>query len=240
MLLGSAFSGSREYSAVHFAAAAHVVAPLFALYIALWRWAPDEPLGRALRLGRPAGREWARALLGVIAGIAAVWPAYALLLWGHSVIEGVVVPPEVIAAQNAALADPAIMWLVRVAGALAIPLAMELLFRGFVQPRLAPSVGRWTAMAMTLALLVLVQLDARSAPAALAGALVVGLVRAVSLGVWPAIAGAVAHESTAVLMDIWRYAPRTDLWPVAAGSAVAALTLGAVLAVSPRDAVKAS
>lgn len=229
-LLGSAFA-SGETIAVHFNAAARVVAPLVALYVALWRWAPDEPLGRALGLGLPQGREWVRLLLGIIAGAAAVWPGSALLELGLSSVASVDAP-EAVAAVQQALKDPAIRALLYVSAAFAVPAAHELLFRGFLQPRLARMVGRSSALAMTAALMILVSVDARRALAAMVGILLVGVVRAFSTGLWPALVASVAHETVAVLVDYGDRAPRTDLLPVAAGAAACALALLGVFAVS--------
>jgi membrane protease YdiL (CAAX protease family) len=232
-LLGSAFSERSDYGIIHFQVAAHLVAPLVAVYVALWRWAPGEPLQGALGLWAPRGAEWGRVVLAVVAGIALVPVAIALLHWGKTVIAPVEIPPELIAAELLVRQDPTVdrFWHI---GGVVVAIPVELLFRGFIQPRLARNMGIWPAVAFTLMLILLVQLNIRIAPAAIVVAAMIGAVRALSIGVWPAMLASVAHEATPVVLHFYGREPIVDTRTIAGGAGIAALALGLAALISRR------
>jgi membrane protease YdiL (CAAX protease family) len=232
-LLGSAFEARSDYAAVHFLVAARVIAPLGALAFGLWRWAPDEPLGRALGLGMPQGREWLLVALGAIAAVAIIPAGRALFDWGNEVVAAVELPAEMLAADQLVRDNRSVQLYFLIGSVLAV-IPFELLFRGFVQPRLARTAGRWSAAIMTVLLILLVQLNARIAPMMLLMAGVIGIVRAVSTGVWPALVTAVVMIGVQAGLRMAGYDPLVTPTTVAVGAGVAALALALAVALALR------
>src|SRR5262249_42893639 len=115
-----------------------VVAPLTALYVGLLRHAPQERTGMALRLGTAAAWQGGMVLLAMVAGtalapVAADTIARMIEVFPLDASEGV--------------DDPSPFMFITLV-VIGFPLVTELFFRGFMQMRLARTVGMWRAWAI--------------------------------------------------------------------------------------------
>ena len=172
--------------------AAMVIGPLTALYVGLNRYAAETPTARALRLTRPTGRQAACAALAAAGG--------ALL--------------APLTSSRAAGAHPVSEILLLCA----YPVAAELLYRGFLQPRMARSIGAWRAVGVTFTLFVVGQINPYLMPAAaLIGALT-GLAAWRSGSTWVPLAAHVGHQASRLFLH-------ERLPPPAALGALAAVAL---------------
>ncbi len=208
-LVGAALS-EEDAVGIPFEVAALVVGPLAGLYVGLVRHAPKEPTATALRLHVPSRRELGLVALAVVMGVALA-PVSSLL---DGLLLSVLAPeaqsPEVIA-QLERMAG-----LIVVGRVVAQPVVEELLFRGFLLPRLAATSGRGTALLLVTGVYALAQLQLL--PVEAASALLLGLAFGVaalaSETAWVAVAGHVAHQGARLLA----YPPAA----VAVGAVVAA------------------
>jgi membrane protease YdiL (CAAX protease family) len=175
-------------------AAAMVLGPLTALFVGLNRYAPSSATAAALGLGRPGGRQVVCALVAALGG--------ALLA----------------ALSRPSVTEPVSVLLLVVA----YPLGSELLYRGFLQPRLIRSVGVWRALAVTFTLFVVGQLH----PSLMPGAAVVGALTGVAAwrsgSTWVPLAAHLGHQGSLFLVG-------DRLPPAAALGAVAAAALVVVI-----------
>ncbi|HKA89440.1 MAG TPA: CPBP family intramembrane glutamic endopeptidase, partial [Haliangiales bacterium] len=190
-----------------------VVGPLAGLYVGLVRHAPREATATALRLHRPSRRELGAIAATVLMAVALAPVTQTLdgLLLGALLPEGP--SPEALAEVER------MKGLILAGSVLAQPVGEELLFRGFLLPRLAATAGRGTALLLISGVYALSQLQL--VPVQAASALVLGLAFGVaalaSETAWAAIAGHVAHQA-ARLTDY-----PTAALPVGATIAAAAL-----------------
>ena len=164
-LVGGAL-GEDELVGIPFVVAALVVGPLAALYVGLLRHAPHEPTASALRLTRPSRRELGLVAVAALVGVALAPVTQVLdaLLTSALAIE----PPS----PEAMAQVDRMIGLVLVAELLAQPFAEELLFRGFLLPRLAATSGRGTALFLVTGVYALSHLQL--APMEAASALILG------------------------------------------------------------------
>jgi membrane protease YdiL (CAAX protease family) len=208
LLVGAAFADDDSVG-IPFVVAALVVGPLAALYVGLVRHAPREPTAAALRLLRPSGRELRILATTVVLGVALAPVTQALDTLLISAFE-IKAAPEVAAELER------MTGLIIVAAVLAQPVAEELLFRGFLLPRLAATSGRGTALLLVTGVYTLAQLQLSPPEAAsalvLGGAL--GVAALASETAWVAIAGHVAHQAARIV--------NYPAWAAAVGAAVAA------------------
>ena len=180
---------------------AFIVGPLIALFVGLYRYAPDQGTAAALGLSRRP-----RALplvLALVAGAAAGLPLDEVVLRMYQWF-----PHEVRAAAGA---PGATVWrgtqaTMAVGLIVAIPLVYELLYRGLVQPRLAARLGVAGAIG-TAALLHLggLFMNPHALPSLAAIAVLAG-VAAWADGIWAAIALHVAARSARVVADLAGFA----------------------------------
>jgi hypothetical protein len=190
VLLGGMVSEGELVGVLFFAAAA-VVAPLAALYVGLTRYAPAEDTVAALGLERPRGRQWLQIALAVLAGAALAPLAIELRVRIQELMPMDALPADVQAELSAALAQTGSQIGLALAELALIPFAQEVLFRGFMQPRLAAVVGPGRAIAVVAVLSALSALHPFVMPVALGLALPLGLL-AVAAGTWAAVAARVA------------------------------------------------
>jgi membrane protease YdiL (CAAX protease family) len=157
-------------------AAGMALGPLVALYVGLNRYAGEIPTLAALGLGRPTGRQ-------IVAAVAAGAVGVALGFWrGSSPVE------------------PVSAFLL----VLVYPLASELLYRGFIQPRLVASVGAWRGLAVTFTLFVVGTLNPLLMPeAALVGA-VTGISAWRSGSTWVPLAAHLGFQASRFLLGVPR------------------------------------
>jgi membrane protease YdiL (CAAX protease family) len=202
LMLGEWISGG-DTVGIMFLVGAALIGPLAALYVGLVRYAPDEPTVAALRLGAPTGRQLAILPLAVIACVAVSIPAadvtarllalFPMDKGGNEVVVG-----DVADVQKA---------LVFVQIFLA-PFVDELLFRGFLQPRLAKSVGNWRAFAIVVGLYGIAQINPRFIPQAMIVGVPLGFVAMLVESVWVLVAAHVAHEAAPDVLA-WILQPST-------------------------------
>jgi membrane protease YdiL (CAAX protease family) len=212
LFVGAAL-GEDDVVGVPFVLAALVVGPLAALYVGLVRHAPKEPTARALRISRPSRRELGLVALAVLVGaaLAPVTQVLDALLTSALAVE--LPSPEAVAQLER------MMGLILAVVLVAQPIAEELLFRGFLLPRLAATSGRGTALFLVTGVYALVQLqlsrETTASALILGGAL--GVAALASETVWVAIAGHIAHQVARQLTY--------PTWAAIAGGAVAAVAV---------------
>jgi membrane protease YdiL (CAAX protease family) len=145
LYLGNVASGDEEAvpSAV-FILGAILAATLIALYVGLTRYAPDEPTAVALRVERPDRPTLGLVALSALFGLLA---APALLDLTMAALEAM--SKEEVAAQTPSFDTPYADVLLVVILVL-LPIVVELLYRGLVQPRLIARMGVWRGIAATL------------------------------------------------------------------------------------------
>lgn len=143
--LGGAASGDEDAvpSAV-FTMGAILAATLIALYVGLTRYAPDEGTAAALRTERPDRPTLARIALSALFGLLAA-PAILYL----SLLALSTPPTEDPDRPMPSFDTPHADVLLAVIFVL-LPVAVELLYRGLVQPRLIPRMGVWRGIAATV------------------------------------------------------------------------------------------
>jgi membrane protease YdiL (CAAX protease family) len=193
-MLTAAVFGSDNIDVV-FMMAAQVVAPLLALYMGLRKYAFLETTSDALRLGPPRGRQLSGLLLAIVAGGALSLLGEQLNAWIFRVF-----PPD----WSAGSVDDLTRrdWIVFVVAQVALlPFAQELLFRGFIQPRLQRTIGVVRAFVVTLALFAAAQPNPRLMPAALLVGAATGLVVMFARTTWAAILTHVAFMGMPFLLD---------------------------------------
>lgn len=193
---------------------------LMALYVGLVRYAPGEPLPVALRAPRPNARAIAVAVIAVGVGIAAYVPAYGILL---RILVARVGALDEVRAQAQALPTSGLA-LGFGAQLVLVPLASELLFRGFVQGRLALSVGPGRAMLATAVLASLAHLNPFLMPSGLILALPLGVLALLTGSIWAPLAGHVSAQTAELVLG-----GVLDATPV--GPTPAAMATGGGLAV---------
>jgi len=224
-ILFGAMVSEGTFGGVLFFGAAGVVAPLLALYVGLTRYAPEERTVPALRLERPRGRQWAQLALAVAVGAALAPIAVELRVLVQLLMPVDALPADLQAELDAALAQSQVG--LAVAELALIPFAQEVLFRGFIQPRLEGKLGRGRALALTALLSTLAALHPFVMPVALVLALPLGLL-AIAAGTWAAIAARVAVGLAPVALAI--LSPLPDVATAAPGHvAPAALAVGALV-----------
>jgi membrane protease YdiL (CAAX protease family) len=214
--------GGGERQALLNDAAAVVAGPLAALYLGLWRHAAAEATIPALRLARPRGGERTAVAAGVVAG-AALAPlavsvtALTLARWPDAAAAE--------AAAEAAAGQPGKFALVAaLAGRfVAGPFVEELLYRGFVQPRLSLRVGPLRALVLTAVLYTAVQVDPRWMPAALLLAVPLGLFAWRGRTAWVPVAAHLAYGAAWLALPS---VPRLDVALVLAAVAGGATWVG--------------
>jgi len=218
-----------------------VVGPLVALFVALVRYAPEQGTAAALGLDRaPPG---AALLLAVVAGAAVGLPLDDLVLRMFELFPRKLAPAtEAALAEAGAVSEVALL----VGLVLAIPLAHELLYRGFMQPRLTTRLGVWGAIG-TAALLHCGELfmNPHYLPSVFVIAVLSGIA-AYAGGVWAAVAVHVGSQATPVLVSLagWlvpgpgeagEVVHLTPAWAVLF-SGVAALAAGGLVVIGRRRA----
>ena len=173
-----------------------VVGPLIALFVALVRYAPNEDTARAVGL-----RQAPRVLplgLAVVAGAAAGLPLDDVVLRMFELF-----PRKLPAGAELALEGNALSEVVLLVGVvLLIPVAHELLYRGFLLPRLVPRLKLWGAVG-TVALLHAGELfmNPHYLPSVLGLAVLAGIA-AVGGGVWAAIALHVSSQAASLVASL--------------------------------------
>ncbi len=201
--------------------AGEITGALLALYVALSRYAPGEPMARALGLAAPRGRQLGIVVAAVIAG-AALAPlaqdvtARLVGFWPMDDADAFV-------AADASESAFAIM--VALAGAVIIgPAAEEILYRGFVLPRLARTAGGARAIAIVTALSAAIVVNPRFMPATLIIALPMAIAGLAGRTAWAVVAGRMAHETIALGL------PRLKAAGVIASTMVGCAAIGAAWA----------
>jgi membrane protease YdiL (CAAX protease family) len=181
--------------------AAFIIGPLIALFVGLYRYAPDE--GTAVALGLARRPRVLPLLLAVVAGAAAGLPLDEVVLRMYQWF-----PHEVRAAAGAqgGTAWRGTQATMAIGLIVAIPLVYELLYRGLVQPRLVPRMGALGAIGTAALLHVLgLFMNPHALPSLVAIAILAG-VAAWADGVWAAIALHVAARSARVVVDLAGFA----------------------------------
>jgi membrane protease YdiL (CAAX protease family) len=157
-----------------------VVGPLAALYVGLRRQGVEASLAQALRLGRPTGRQASCLVPAILVGaaFAPLSNAITVALSGAHV-SGV----DAVAPVPAALA------------LVAYPVAAEMLYRGFIQPRLVASVGVWRGLLVTVTLFMLGQLNPLLMPSGLLLGIVFGVLAWRTGTTWVALFAHLGHQA---------------------------------------------
>ena len=202
-LIGSAFAADDEIS-IPWVVAALLVGPLAALYVGLSRYAPRETTAEAMRLTSVSRRE-----LGLIAVAALVGGALALVV---APIDVLLLPPPT--AEEMAREREQLPLLIAT-GLFLKPFIDELLFRGFMLPRLARTAGAWPALLIIAGVAALTQATQPVSPLLLG--LGLGAAALASDTVWPAAIGHIAFECVRFLVT-----PMLPAWTAAPGGVVAA------------------
>lgn len=181
LLIGDSLS-DEEVGVVFFAAAA-VVAPLAATYVGLIRHAPNERTSAALRVDTPHGRVYLHILLGLLCGIALAPLATELTSRLIELLPKDPSPDEHLTEWLASVQQPATQVLIVLCA-----VTRELLFRGFMLPRLVAPAG----MIRALALVSLFDLSTQPLGPALVVAVPLGLLALAARSTWPSIVASVA------------------------------------------------
>lgn len=169
--------------------AALIVGPLVALYVGLNRHAAAEPTRAALALDAPTRRQWAAIALAVAAG-AALAPI------AVEVTNRIMAAWPIPAPEEASEPRPADVVIVGIALVTAAPLVEEMLFRGFLQPRLVRTLGATRGWFAVVALYTAAQVNPRFMPAALLVGATTGLFALAAGTTWAPIAGHVSCQAT--------------------------------------------
>jgi membrane protease YdiL (CAAX protease family) len=193
--LGAAFS-SGEYVSALFVVASGLVGPLAALYVGLTRYAPTERTSSALSLDTPQDRQWGVLLFSVLAGA-----VLAPLAVDAGARIDLLFPPE--PTPDLEVTDPTagMTAFVTVAQVFAGPFVHEVFFRGFMQRRLALSIGQARSFGLVLLLYTMVHISPRLMPTAVIIGLPMGIIALRAQSSWTLIAGHMAHMAawTAIL-----------------------------------------
>jgi hypothetical protein len=165
-----------------------VVGPMLALYLGLSRHAPHERARAALGLGRPERRAAPAIVCAVIAGAALAPVAAEVAVRLHGLWPLPEPSAEERLAMEAAMKPGPRLWAAYVLITTAAPLAQELLYRGFLLPRLAGG------LVVTAALYTISQVQPHEMPGALLLAFGLGVVALAARSVWAALLGRLAYE----------------------------------------------
>lgn len=176
------------------AAVAFALAPLVALFVALVRYAPDK--GTAPALGLTPAPRVVPVVLATVAGLAAGLPVNDLILRMLELFPVKLEPAEAAALADASAFSDAVLLGTYI---LLIPITHELLYRGFMLPRLVPRLKLWGAIG-TVALLHTGELfmSPRYLPSIFTLAVLAGIA-ATAGGVWAAIALHVSAQGSPFL-----------------------------------------
>jgi CAAX prenyl protease-like protein len=222
IVVGAALGGGDTLSPP-FAGASVVVGPLVALYVGLVRYAPHEPTRAALGLLAPRGRQVSVLLATTLLGLALSLPGLATI--------------ERLAAATGAHDESVSQELAAflIAGALASAFIDEVLFRGFLQVRLARTTGPWRAYAMTQGFYLIAQLHVYAMVEAMFVGVPLGLIAVRTRCTWALVAGHVACVGGMLCWEAAAPAPRSP-FAVAVSVAVALLALLAAWRLAGREA----
>jgi membrane protease YdiL (CAAX protease family) len=189
LLIGDSLS-DEEVGVVFFAAAA-VIAPLAAAYVGLVRHAPDERTAAALRIDAPHGRAWLHVGLGLLCGMALAPLASALTTKLVELLPKDPSPNEHLTEWLAAVQQPATQVLIVLCA-----VTREILFRGFMLPRLVAPAG----LVRAITLVSLFDLSTQPLGPALVVAVPLGILALAARSTWPSIVASVAILVTPVEM----------------------------------------
>ena len=185
LLLGAAVSGGESVGVV-FLLAVPVVAPLVAVYVGLLRYAPEEGTAAALRLGRPDG--WGLVLLALLFGFA----LSPVMVWLQELVVRMVpaepLTPELEYELHTALAQPATVGFLSLSQMILAPVALESLFRGFIQPRLIAAHGLKRGFWITVFLFAATRMDPGFLPVAVLLGVPFGVIAIAAGNTWAPIA----------------------------------------------------
>jgi len=200
LLVGSAFSPEDEVN-IPWGVAALLVGPLAALYVGLSRYAPNQPTGDALRLGRVTRRE-----AGLIAVAVVLGGALALVA---APLEVRLLPPP--SSEDVARAEKQLALLTATVLFLK-PFIDELFYRGFLLPRLARTGGKWPSILIVTGAYALAQLNpgAMIPTSPLLLGLALGVAALAAETVWVPAVGHIAFECArlgAQFLPAWTAAP---------------------------------
>lgn len=210
-------------------AAASVTGPLIALYVGLNRYAHDTPTLEALRLGWPRARAWAVLPLALTAG-AALSP-----VGNDLTLRLVTAFPVRMAPEQWVIPTGVEWWSAILTAAVLAPFVEETLFRGFLLPRVARTVGPGRAWLVVTALYTAAQLNPRFMPAAFLVSASTAVVALASGNTWVPVMTHVGYQLLPLVLDgtPWRFAVLHDAQPqflpvltVLGCSGLAALALG--------------
>jgi membrane protease YdiL (CAAX protease family) len=188
---------------------AALVAPLLALYVALARWAPTEPTLAAVGLVRLPGGTW-RALR-VLTFAIVLGAALALLASEISarVLELLPMPPLDGGGGVGGGGDVGDSMYVGTEAVLVFcwavlaPMAEEMLYRGFLQPRVRVgtyAAGNWRAALLVAGVFALVQTNPRAIPAAFLLGLGLALAARSGASTWASIATHVTFQALPLVL----------------------------------------
>lgn len=145
LYLGSAAGGEEDgVPSLVYLLGAILAATLIALYVGLTRYAPDEPTAAALRVERPDRRTMGLISLSALLGLLAAPALLDLTVAALEAVEKQATDGPT-PAVDTPYADVLLVVLV-----ILLPIAVELLYRGLVQPRLVARMGVWRGIAATL------------------------------------------------------------------------------------------